>query len=798
MIKKYKIMLKSYLKIALRNIKKQKLHSFINIFGLAVGLTATFLIFSFVHHELSYDKFHDDAEHIYRFVTKATRPNGQRSDLVINIDRVGPETKEQFPQVKEMARIKNGGSVNIKFNENNYSDYISLYTDSTFFQMFGYELVKGNPHKVLQDPKGVVISETIAEKIFKDKDPIGEMLKISQKDYRITGVMKDFPARSHLQYDLLLPLKSHPYFEKLGGMEFVTYIKIREEADNDEIHKQICSLADAIFKKRFKETGYKGENSLQPLLDIHLKSSGFQYDFRTNGDIQRVYIYSLLALIILIVAVINYINLFTARAESKTKEVGLRKVVGAFRPDLMKQFLSESFLITLLSFFIALGLFELFVGRFGELLGRELSTNYFENPVQLAYILGIVVFVGLLAGYYPAFYLSKFNVVRVFRGGQKASGHKSKLTVFLVVSQFVIAIFLISSIIIFNKQINYMKNRDTGFDKEQVLVLKGMTSTLKENYDVVKEKLLQNPKIKHVTTSQTVPGVINRSGQTLYEQGKTESSGISIKENRVSYDYIETFGIEMKQGRSFSRKFSDESDKFIINETAQKALGMDDPVGKKMSMGFLDGEIIGVVKDYNFASLQKEIPPCLLTIYNKQYNKFFYSMKIAPDDFSETIDYVKNTMKEIDTDYTMNYYFLDDHFNNLYKTEERSKTLISFATILALILAFLGLFALTSFTIIKRTKEIGVRKVMGASPQAIVRLLSSNMLKWIGIASLIAFPLIYFVMDQWLQDYAYRIDIQVWMMLVSAFVAIIVALLTTSVLTIKAANTNPAETLKDE
>ena len=791
-------MIINYLKIALRNIKKQKLHSFINIFGLAVGLTATFLIFSFLHHELSYDKFNDNAKHIYRFVTKMTRPNGQESDLVINIDRVGPETKKQFPQVEEMVRIKNGGSVNIKFNENNYSDYISLYTDSTFFQMFGYELTKGNPHEVLQDPKGVVISKTMAEKIFKGKDPMGEMLEILQNDFRVTGVMKDFPAQSHLQYDLLLPLKSHPYFDKLGGMEFVTYIKINEEADNNKTHTEICKLADDVFKERFKDSGYKGKNRLQPLLDIHLKSSGFQYDFRTNGDIQRVYIYFLLALIILIVAVINYINLFTAKAGFRTKEVGLRKVVGAFRTDLMKQFLSESFLITLLSFIIALGLFELFVGKFGELLGRELQTNPFHNPVQIIYILGIVIFVGLLSGYYPAFYLSKLNAIRIFRGGQKASGYKNRLTIFLVIAQFIIAIFLISSMIIFNNQVNYMKNKDMGFDKEQVLILNGMTNPLKNNYDVVREKLLQNPKIKHVTTSQTVPGIMNRSGQTLYEHGKEQSSGISVKENRISYDYIETFGMKIKEGRSFSEKYSDESKKFIINETAQKELGLDDPVGKKISMGFLEGEIIGVVKDYNFASLEQEIAPCLLTMYHKKYNKVFYSMKIAPGNFSGIIDYVKETMKEIDPEYTMNYFFLDNHFDRLYKAEKRSTILISFATILALILAFLGLFALTSFTIIKRTKEIGIRKVMGASPEKIVRLLSSNMLKWIGVASLIAFTLIYFIMNRWLQNYAYRIDIQPWMFLVSALVAIIIALLTTSVLTIKAANTNPADTLRDE
>jgi len=791
-------MIINYLKIALRNIRKQKLHSFINIFGLAVGLTATFLIFTFVHHELSYDKFNKDAEHTYRFVSKLTRPNGQGSELVLNINKVGPEVKDQFPQVEEMLRIKRGGSMNIKYNEENFSGYSALYADSTFFNMFGYELLRGNPKHVLADPRGVVINETMASQIFNKEDPVGKMVEISQEEFRVAGVMKDFPAQSHLQYDILLPLKSHPYFDALGAMEFVTYIKIDEKSDNPEIHGQICALADDIFKERFEGSGYKGKNRLQPLLDIHLKSSGIQYDFKTNGTIQQVYIYAFLALLILIVAVINYLNLFTAKAESRTKEVGLRKVVGAFRSDLMKQFLSESFLITLFSFVIALGLLELSIDRFGELLGRDLSTGYLNNPVQLLYILGIVFIVGILAGYYPAFYLSKFNVVRIFRGGQKKQSHKNRLSVFLVVTQFIIAIFLISSVIIFNKQVSFMKNRDMGFNKDQVLVVKGMTGKLKESYEVVKEKLLRNPKIQHITSSQAVPGIISRSGQTLYEYGKSQSSGIAIKENRINYDYFETFGIKIKEGRSFSKDYSSETNHFIINETAQKEMGLENPIGKKVSMGHLDGKIIGVMEDFNYASLQHEITPLLMTIYHDKFNKNFYSIKIASGNFSEVVDYVKTTMEEIDPNYTMDYYFLDDQFDRLYREEERSTVLITFATILALVLAFLGLFGLTSFTIIKRTKEIGIRKVMGASPGKIVKLLSGNIIRWILIASLIAFPLIYYVMNQWLQEFAYKINIQIWMLLVSALIAIVIALITTGTLTLKAANTNPAETLRDE
>lgn len=791
-------MILNYLKIALRNIRKQKLHSFINIIGLAVGLAAAFLIFTFILHELNYDRFNKDATHTYRFVSKLTRPNGQSSEIVLNINKVGPEVKDQFPQVKEMLRIKRGGSVNMNYNDENFSGYSALYADSTFFNMFDYQLLRGNPSRVLADPKGLVINETMASQIFNNEDPIGEMIEIEQREFRVTGVMKDFPAQSHLQFDMLVPLKSHPYFDVLGAMEFVTYVKIDEKSDSREVRNQICTVADEIFKERFEGSGYKGKNNLQPLLDIHLKSSGFQYDFRTNGDVKQVYIFAFLALLILLVAVINYLNLFTAKAESRTKEVGLRKVVGAFRHDLMKQFLSESFLITILSFVIALGLLELSIGRFGELLGRDLSTGYLNNPVLILYFLGIVLFVGILAGYYPAFYLSKFNVIRIFRGGQKASGHKNRLTVFLVVTQFIIAIFMISSVIVFNKQVSFMKNRNMGFNKDQVLVLQGMTGKLKESYQVVKEKLLKNPQIKYVTSSQAVPGIISRSGQTLYEFGKSESSGIAIKENRVNYDYIETFGIKMKEGRSFSMKFSKETNPFIINETAQKEMGLENPVGKKVSMGHLDGEIIGVMKDYNYASLQHEITPLLMTVYHEKFNKNYYSIKIASGNFSEVIDYVKTTMEDIDPNYNMDYYFLDDYFDRLYRAEERSTALITFATILALVLAFLGLFGLTSFTIIKRTKEIGIRKVMGASPGRIVKLLSGNMIKWIVIAALIAFPLIYYVMNQWLQEFAYKINIQIWMLLVSALIAIFIALITTGTLTLKAANTNPAETLRDE
>ncbi|MFP4047707.1 MAG: ABC transporter permease [Bacteroidales bacterium] len=791
-------MIINYLKISFRNIKKHKLHSFINIFGLAVGLSAVFLIFSFVFHEINYDKFNKDAEHIYRLTAEISRPNGQGSVLVINQADVGPRVKEEFPQVEEMLRIKGGGSEKIAYRDELYQNFMSFYADSTFFSMFDYELLKGNPNTVLDDPGGVVINEKVARAVFKSEDPVGKMISISDREFRITGVMKDFPAQSHIQTDVIMPLKSHPYFERLGGMEFFTYIKIAPEHDNQEVRDQICQTADDVFAKVFEGSGYSGKNRLQPLLDIHLKSTEFQYDFSTNGDIQQVYFYSFLAFIILLVGVINYLNLFTANAEYRKKEVGLRKVVGARRKDLMMQFLSESVLTTLFAFVIAVTIVELTIGKFGDLMGSELSSQLYTEPQYLGIVLFVVILVGIAAGYYPAIHLSRFNVLRIFRGGQKSVNQHNKLTVFLVIVQFIIAIFMISAVIIFNQQIEYMKNKDMGFDKSQVLVVSGISSSLRGNYDVVREKLESSPQIEYVTSSQAVPGMAQRSGQTIFEYGQPKSSGISIKENRINYDYIETFGMEIKEGRSFSREYSDEANRFIINERAQRELGLEDPIGKKVSMGFRDGEIIGVVKDYNYASLKHEITPVLLTIYHEEFNKNYYSLKLNPGDHASTIEFVEKVLTDVDPGYTMNYFFLDDFINRLYKSEERSRKLVSFGTILSLILAFLGLFALTSFSIVKRTKEIGIRKVMGATQSRIVKLLTSDMLKWIALASVLALPLAYYVMNNWLQDFAYRIDIQFWMLIVSALLAIVVALTTTSVLTIKAANTNPAETLRDE
>ncbi|MFP4018696.1 MAG: ABC transporter permease [Bacteroidales bacterium] len=791
-------MIINYLKISFRNIKKHKLHSFINIFGLAVGLSAVFLIFSFVFHEINYDKFNKDAEHIYRLTAEMSRPNGQGSVLAINQAGVGPKVKEEFPQVEEMLRIKGGGSEKIAYRDELYHNFKSFYADSTFFSMFDYELLKGNPNKVLDDPGGVVINEKVARTVFKSEDPVGKMISISDREFRITGIMKDFPAQSHIQTDLIMPLKSHPYFERLGGMEFVTYIKIDPEHDNQEVRDQICQTADDVFANVFEGSGYSGKNRLQPLLDIHLKSSEFQYDFNTNGDIQQVYFYSFLAFIILLVGVINYLNLFTANAEYRKKEVGLRKVIGARRKDLMMQFLSESVLTTLFAFVIAVTIVELTIGKFGDLMGSELSSQLYTEPQYLGIVLFVVIMVGIAAGYYPAIHLSRFNVLRIFRGSQKSVNQQNKLTVFLVIVQFIIAIFMISAVIIFNQQIKYMKNKDMGFDKSQVLVVRGISSSLRGNYDVVREKLESNPQIEYVTSSQAVPGMAQRSGQTIFEYGQPKSSGISIKENRINYDYIETFGMEIKEGRSFSREYSDEANQFIINERAQRELGLEDPIGKKVSMGFRDGEIIGVVKDYNYASLKQEITPVLLTIYHQEFNKNYYSLKLNPGDHASTIEFVEKVLTDVDPGYTMNYFFLDDFINRLYKSEERSRKLVSFGTILSLILAFLGLFALTSFSIVKRTKEIGIRKVMGATQSRIVKLLTSDMLKWIALASVLALPLAYYVMNNWLQDFAYRIDIQFWMLIVSALLAIVVALTTTSVLTIKAANTNPAETLRDE
>jgi putative ABC transport system permease protein len=788
----------NYLKIALRNLKRQKLHSFINIFGLAIGLTATFLILAYVKHELSYDKFNRNADHIYRFLVTMKRPGNPGNTYPININRVGPEAKEQFPQVINYVRIKPQGDTYVDYKENRYSEISSLYADSTFFSLFEYELVRGNPQKVLADPRGVVISTALADKIFPGEDPLGKMLSVADEKYRITGIMKEFPANSHLQYEMILPLQSLPGFNQMGSLEYATYIEIASSADNSEIRAQIAELSDQLISERFKESGYEIDSRLQKLTDIHLRSGDLQHDYGSNGDEQRVFMYLFLAVVILVVAIINYLNLFTARAESRTREVGLRKVMGAFRKDLMKQFLGESILTTIIAWLLALALVELLVDDFGNLLGRDLSTNYFQEPIQFLGILGIALLVGVLAGYYPAFYLSKFNVIRIFRGGKKSDKGKSSLTVGLVIVQFVIAIFLISAVIIFNRQINYMKNKELGFNSDHVLVLKGLSETLKKSYGTIEEKLRDNPNIDYVTSSQAVPGVKRRSGQTVFKVGSSQSSGIAIKENRVNYDYIETMGIRLKEGRSFSKEYGDETHSFIINEKARRMLGLENPTGQRLSFGFLEGTVIGVVEDYNFTSLKHDVDPLILTNYSSTRNKFYYSLRIKPERIDETLGYVENTLQSIDPNYTLDYFFLDDRFDRLYRSEERSSKLVAFATLLAIIIAFLGLFALTSLSIIKRTREIGIRKAMGASRQAILGLFTTGMLRWILTASLISFPLIWYFMNQWLQNFSYRIDIRFWMLLLAALTATLVALLTTGTLTMRAANINPAQTLRDE
>jgi len=791
-------MIRNYLKIAFRNISKHKLHSFINIFGLAVGLTATFLIFSYVRHELSYDHFHRDADHIYRFIQKLSREGESGSNYPININAVGPEVKEQFPQVQNFVRIKTGGETYVEHEKERYTGISMVYADSSFFTLFDYGLTVGDPRQVLTDPKGAVISRRLAEKMFSNQDPRGEMIRVAQEEYRVTGVMEEFPATSHIQYEMVLALEGMPLFGQMGSLEYPTYIRISPESDSPELRKDIAGLSSRLIGERFMNSGYNVESKLQRLTDIHLRSGMLQHDYGTGGDIRHVYMYLFLALLILVVAVINYLNLFTARAGYRTKEVGLRKVVGASRRELIKQFLGESLLTTLLAFVIALAAVELLIDDFGHLLGRDLSTGFFSHPGQFFIVLGITVVVGVLAGYYPAFYLSKYNVIRIFRGGQASGKGKGTFTVSLVVAQFAIAIFLISAVIIFNRQIGFMKNQNLGFNKDHVLVVRGLTEPLKNNYPVIEEELKANPNIQHVTSSQTVPGMMGRSGQSVWKLGTHRSSGIAIKENRVNFGYVETMGLHLKEGRSFSKEYGSESESFIINEKAAEKLGLEDPVGQRLDMGFLQGTIIGVVEDYHFASLKYQVEPVLLTNYQQTRNKSHVAMRIQPSDMRETIDYVENTLQQVDGDYALNYFFLDNQFNRLYQEEERSSTLVGFATLLAIIIAFLGLFALTSFSIMKRTREIGIRKAMGASHNSILRLFTLGMLKWIGVASLIAFPLILYFMNSWLNDFSSRIEIQPWMLLISAIGAALVALMTTSTLTLRAASVNPADTLRDE
>ena len=807
-------MLNNYFKIAFRNLWKNKGYSAINIFGLAAGLATCLLIVLYVWDELSYDKFHEKADRIYR-VDSDIQFGGTNLKLAVCSDPMGATLKKDYPQVEQYTRIyASEGAKLIKKGNEFINESKIVYADSTFFDVFTFPLLAGNPKTALNDPNTAVISESGAKKYFGNTDVIGKLIETSDKvSFKITAVMKNMPANAHFNFDILLSMDNVDYrFGNFLSHNFTTYVVLQKGTDPEVINKFFPALlnkyvlpqAKAFMQIKtmdeFEKSGNHLEYHLMPMTKIHLYSDRFP-ELSPNGDMQNVYIFSAVALFILLIACINFMNLSTARSANRAKEVGIRKVLGTERKTLIWQFLTESTLVAFIALFIALGITMLILPFFNDVASKTLLFSNLFSTRFLPFLILIPLVVGLLAGSYPALYLSSFQPITVLKGKLASGFKKSRLRSTLVVIQFATTIILIISTIIVYNQLSFIQNRKLGFKKEQVLIVDN-AYVLGPQADAFKEEIKKSSGVSNATMSSFLPvSSSSRSDNTYSKEAVMDiNNGLNMQTWEIDEEYIPTLGMELINGRNFSKEFGTDSTAVIINETTAQLLGYEDPVGKNLYISD-DGssptalKIIGVVKNFHFESLRQGVGPLCFRLEQSIGSGIF---KVKTTDIKGLIAGVESTWKKMAPGMPFSYRFLDDAFDSMYRAEQRMGKLALGFAILAIIVASMGLFGLATYASEQRVKEIGIRKVLGASVANITQMLSKDFMTLILIASLIAFPIGWFAMYKWLQNFAFRIDIQWWVFLVAALIAILIAMITISFQAIKAAVANPVKSLRTE
>lgn len=790
-------MFKNYLIVTLRNLKRQKIHSFINIAGLAIGMACTILIFLWIQDEMSYDKFHKNAQRIYRVLS--AEPHQAVSARTPY--RLGSAMEKEFPEIKQAVRITWPWYELVSYKNKNFKEGI-IYADSTIFEVFSFPLLEGDPRHALKGPKSVVISEEIAHKYFGSDDPMGKILTIDKEhEFMVSGIFKKIPRNSHFKFDLLAPISFMPnkfsqrLLDQWDFEEFFTYLLLSEDCKPFELEDKFTQLIERHIGEE-RPAGLKFP--LQLLTDIHLRSSHIEWDIASHGNIAYVYLFSAIAIFVLLIACINYMNLSSARSSMRSKEVGLRKVVGANRFQLINQFLGESILFSLISLPLSIGLVEILLPFFNTFSGKELSIQYFENWPFLICLVMIVLLVGVVSGSHPAFVLSGIQPVDVFKSSSKVN-KKALSRKGLVVFQFVVSVTLLICSIIIYRQIHFLKNRNLGFDKEHVVVVDMPEGEKKyDAYLALKSELLQQPSVLDVSAASTIPpNKYHLTGtQTVGDQ---DEKSLTMKFFSVDYNFIEMLGFELVNGRSFSSEYAtDKKEAIIINEEAARQLGWNKPIGKRLKIFWNNeiGRVIGVVKDFHFKSLHEKIEPTVFTVGFRWL--FHIVIRIRPGNIPNTLDFIKETWKKYNPIRPFDFSFVDENFDKLYRAEEKMGTLFGYFTSLAIIIACLGIFGLVSFSTENRTKEIGIRKVLGASVVRIIHLFSKEFIMLVLVANIIAWPIAYFVMNKWLQNFAYKINISWWTFLLAGVTALVIALLTVSYQAIKAATSNPVEALRYE
>jgi putative ABC transport system permease protein len=775
------VMFKNYLRVAYRNTIRHKGYAFINLAGLVIGLACSILIVFWVQDELGYDRFHKNCDNLYRVV----------SNLWVQPAPLAPTLKEEYPEIQNAVRIlKRRTLVNVE-EKTFYEDDFCI-ADNSLFEMFTLPFRSGNPETALIEPFTLVMTDEAAEKYFGCQDPVGKVVKIDSKyDMKVTAVIENLPHNSTLQFAMIASFPTLKglgvRLEHWGNHMYSTYILLSEAASVEEVSQKI---SDVVQKKNPSLSIPKGL-SLQALGRIHLYEEGY---------IKNVTIFSSVAVFILLLAFINFINLTTARSENRSLEVGVRKVIGANRSQLIKQFLGESVFFSGTAFLLALILVWLLLPSFNNLSAKSLNMNLTDTFPLLLGLLGITLLASIAAGSYPALYLSSFhpaNVIRKIRSTGWA--RNSRLREFLVVFQFSISIFLLISTIVVYDQLNFVQNKDVGFEKEHVIYL-GMNRDILPKRDSFQEQLRGNPNILSVTMASSVPSNVTNIASGIDWEGNNGRKNASWRFAAADYDYIETLKLEMVAGRSFSREFpSDVRRGFIVNEEAVKEMELEEPVGKWFSLWGRKGTIIGVMKNFHFRSLHTPITPLLLWMGRNSPSFYNYTLiRIAPENIPETLKTIRNTWKSFSPHFPFEYGFLDETFGRLYETEAQMGKIFSYFSFLAVFISCLGLFGLAAYTAERRTKEIGIRKVFGATTSSIVWMMSSAYSRWVLLANLIAWPTAYFFANKWLQGFAYRTPITLLTFILAAILSLIVALLTVSYQSVKAATANPIESLRYE
>ncbi len=795
------IMAGNYLKISVRNLMKHKGYSFINITGLAAGMAVCLLIMTYVRFELSYDNFHANVDRIYRVPCKVGKGDNVRlwgwATPLLSVT-----LKNDYPEVVQSTRLyPEGRKVQVTYKDKKIMEDKVLFADSEFFKVFTFPLLKGSPDDVLKNPNSVVLTRQTAEKYFGSEDPVGKTISIQSNwinnpDFMVTGVSENVPRNSHFNYDFLISFNSSRLNEdpvwKWGWLVF-TYILLDKNSDPALFDSKLQDIVKNYFEiPEEKKGNYR--YFLQPLRDIHLKSN-LEQELGRNRNVTYVYMFSIIAVIILLAACVNFMNLSTARAANRAKEVGVRKVVGSFKRQLVGQFLFESVFISFISLITAVGLVELLLPFFNTLTGHNLEIGYFQNYHILPGLILFSLAVGLLAGSYPAFFLSSFKPAAVLKGSVSNGVKKGFLRNILVVFQFTVSIALISGTVVVKKQIDFMLGRDPGFDKENVLVIEN-GEALGPQLASFKNEIKNNVNVKGVAGSWYYP--VRSPESSTYSITGSPGTKVSMFNTNIGYDFIKTLNLELSDGRNFRQEIASDTAALILNESAVKAMGLTDPVGKHLTdILDIDHHIIGVVKDFNFKSMHHNIGPLVFFPYPGNTARYI-SVRLRPEDLPGTLAAIKKTWNNLTGGAPFDYSYLDQNMENLYSAEAVTGRLAMIFSVIAIMIGCLGLFGLAAYMAKQKTKEIGIRKVLGSTVSGIVLLLSGRFIKWVLIANIFAWPVSWFFMNRWLQNFAFRTEMPIWIFIAAGFLAVVIALLTVGCQAVKAANTNPVKALKYE